>query len=142
MKSRGHETLEHTADMGLRGWGSSPEEAFEETAQAMFDLIVDRRGASPREEYPLAATGRDLTELLIEFLNGLLSLSDIEECVFVEVRIVWMGRGADGWKLESIAGGIPLDECRGRLLGEVKAATWYCASVVRCDDGRYMAECV
>ena len=72
MTARGHETIDHTADMGLRGWGGSPAEAFEETAMAMFDLMIDRKGAAAENEYSISIGGRDLAELLIEFLNELL----------------------------------------------------------------------
>ena len=33
--------LEHEADMGIYGEGETQEEAFEEGARAMFDLMVD-----------------------------------------------------------------------------------------------------
>ena len=78
MTGRGHETLDHTADMGLRGWRTSPAQAFEETALAMFDLMVDRSGVVAQKEFRLSIGGMDLTELLVEFLNELLSLADIE----------------------------------------------------------------
>lgn len=142
MTGRGHETLEHTADMGLRGWGGSPAEAFEETALAMFDLMVDRRDASAEIDYRLSIGGRDLTDLLIEFLNELLSLADIEESAFVSVRIERLEGAGTEWDLDAVIGGISRDRCRKRLLTEVKAATWYGASVERDKEGRWVAGCV
>jgi SHS2 domain-containing protein len=38
---RGHDTIEHTADMGICGWGRIENDAFEEAALAMFELMVD-----------------------------------------------------------------------------------------------------
>ena len=142
MAGRGHETLEHTADMGLRGWGGSPAEAFEETALAMFDLMIDRAGAASEITYSLSIGGRDLTDLLVEFLNELLSLADIEDAAFVSVSIEKLnGEGAE-WDLDAVIGGIPRKRCMKCLLSEVKAATWYGASVVRTTDGRWVAGCV
>ena len=142
MTGRGHETLEHTADMGLRGWGGSPAEAFEETALAMFDLMVDRHGAAAEIDHRLSIGGRDLTGLLIEFLNELLSFADIEDTVFVSVSIERLEGGGEDWELDAVIGGIPRGKCRKRLLSEVKAATWYGASVGRDSDGRWVAGCV
>lgn len=139
---RGHETLEHTADMGLRGWGATPAEAFEETALALFDLMIDRKGASAEMDHTLSIGGRDLTELLIEFLNELLSLSDIEDTAFVAVRIERLEGEGEDWDLDAVIGGIPRGRCRKRLLSEVKAATWYGASVSRESDGHWVAGCV
>lgn len=142
MAGRGHETLEHTADMGLRGWGSSPAEAFEETALAMFDLILDRKGTAARTDHFLSIGGRDLTGLLIEFLNELLSLADVEDTAFVSVRIERLEGEGDEWDLDAVIGGIPRQRCGKRLLSEVKAATWYGASVSREGSGRWVAGCV
>jgi SHS2 domain-containing protein len=142
MTGRGHESLEHTADMGLRGWGGSPAEAFEETALAMFDLIIDRKGVFAEKDHHLSLGGRDLTELLIEFLNELLSLADVEDSAFVSVRIERLDGGGDEWDLEAVVGGIPRAKCRKRLLSEVKAATWYGASISREGSGRWVAGCV
>lgn len=142
MTGRGHETLEHTADMGLRGWGGTPAVAFEETALAMFELIIDRKGAAVETDYFLSLGGRDLTGLLIEFLNELLSLGDVEDTAFVSVRIERLDGEGDEWDLDAVIGGIPRGRCRKRLLTEVKAATWYGASVSREGNGRWVAGCV
>ena len=142
MTDRGHETLEHTADMGLRGWGTSPAQAFEETALAMFDLMFDRRGASAEDEHKFSIAGMDLTELLIEFLNELLSLADIEELALVSVWIERFEGDGEEWELDVVTVGIPREKCRKRLLSEVKAATWYGASVGRDNGGCWVAGCV
>jgi SHS2 domain-containing protein len=142
MTGRGHETLEHTADMGLRGWGGSPAEAFEEPALAMFELMVDRHGMAAEIDHRLSIGGRDLTGLLIEFLNELLSFADIEDTAFVSVSIERLEGGGEDWELDAVIGGIPRAKCRKRLLSEVKAATWYGASVSHENDGRWVAGCV
>jgi SHS2 domain-containing protein len=142
MSDRGHETLEHTADMGLRGWGSTPAEAFEETALALFGLMLDWKGARAEAEYPLTLGGRDLTGLLVEFLNELLSLGDVEDVAFVSIAVKGLRGSGDDWELEAVAGGVPRSMCGERLMTEVKAATWYGASVERDSGGRWTAGCV
>jgi len=142
MSGRGHETVEHTADMGLRGWGRNPAEAFEETALAMFDLMVDRARVRRETEHRLSIGGRGLTDLLVEFLNELLSFGDIEDTAFVTVKVERLEGGGGEWELDAVVGGVPRSKCGECLLSEVKAATWYGASVDRESGGRWTAGCV
>lgn len=142
MKARGHETVEHTADMGLHAWGRSCEEAFEEAAGALMDLMTDRRGLEGRLRFDLAVTGEDQAELLVEFLNEMLSLADIEEAVLTGVSVERCLDEGDCWSLRAVVSGVPRDACRGRMLREVKAVTWYGTSVAREENGPWVARCV
>lgn len=142
MIGRGHETIDHTADMGIRGWGATPAEAFEETARAMFGLAADIDGIEPSVAVPLRRRGRDLTELLLEFLNALIADADVREVAFCGVFVERLAERRGGWIVEATARGAPLAAVRERLLVEVKAATFYGASVRRGEDGRWIAQCV
>lgn len=142
MIERGHETIDHTADMGIRGWGATPAEAFEETARAMFGLVADIDGIQPSIAVPLRRRARDLTELLLEFLNALIADADVREVVFCGVFVERLAERRGGWVVEATARGAPLAAVRGRLLVEVKAATFYGASVRREESGRWVAQCV
>lgn len=142
MKQRGHETIEHTADMGIRGWGPTVEQAFEEIAIAMLELIAEGEGIEAWDEIHLVVEGESLTELLIAFLNRLLLDADIEELAFISVEIESMEEREGGWRLEGTAYGVPRKDVSDRLLAEVKAAT-YCGALVRKDEEeRWTARCV
>jgi SHS2 domain-containing protein len=128
--------------MGLRGWGRTVSEAFEEAAAAMFEVMADGEGVDTMVEVAIACTGTDLEELLVEFLNQLLCRADIKELVFLGVAVGRIEKGQTGWELEAVAHGIPSRELTGRLLVEVKAAT-YCGVAVSSDEhGRWIAQCV
>ena len=43
---RGHELLEHTADIGIRAWGRRLEDAFEEAAVVVADILGARAEAA------------------------------------------------------------------------------------------------
>ncbi len=141
---RGHETVEHTADMGLTGWGRFENEAFEEVALAMFELIVDGEGIEPRKNIPISAEGKDEKELLVDFLNTLLTVADIEELVFldVDVRMIWGDNATHEFFLDAVAHGVPIGEVRERLLQEVKAVTYYGVSLGRDQSGNTRATVV
>ena len=142
MLSRGHETVDHTADMGIRGWGRTPEEAFEEAAAAMFELMADARGLDPSRRSTISREGADLTELLIEFLNGMLSDADLSGTIYLGAAITRFENAGGTWALDAAITGVPLAEVRDRLRIEVKAATYCGASVREQDPGVWVARCV
>ncbi len=142
MQVRGHGTIDHTADMGIHGWGASMAEAFEETALAMFELIAVLDGLGAERETVVSCDGSDAEELLVEFLNGLLSKAGIDDMVLISVEIERLERRGDQWTLAARALGVPLERAAGRFLTEVKAATYYGASVRMDGGGRWEARCV
>ena len=66
MTGRGNETFEHTADMGVRGWGPDPGSAISEAAMAMFSLMMELDGVMPDIEAGVSAEGVCLEELLVD----------------------------------------------------------------------------
>ena len=142
MTERGHETLDHTADMGIRGWGGSLEAALEETAASMFELMADIRGLVPRVDVTIACTGKDEEELLVEFLNTLIYKADIEELILCDTVIERLEKNAQEWSLEAAARGVPRKEITEKLLMEVKAATYCGISVAETEEGKWTAQCV
>jgi SHS2 domain-containing protein len=142
--SRGHETIDHTADMGICGWGPVESDAFEETALAMFELIADGTGVSPTTSVNIEVEGNGLAELLVEFLNALLTRADIEELVFldVETEIVSPSGSDVTYTLRARVRGIPRERVTDRLIREVKAATYCGASVQRDPEIGLVARCV
>ena len=143
MSFRGHETIDHTADMGIRGWGRTPAEAFEEIAAAMFALMVNASDIAPSKRFAISREGADLTELLIEFLNGMLSDADLSGTVYLRAAVTRFEKTSDGtWALDAAIEGVPLNEVRDRLRIEVKAATYCGASVLESNPGVWVARCV
>lgn len=139
---RGHETLDHTADMGIQGWGRTPAEAFEETASAMLELTVNPQGLVASKRVSISCEGIDLTELLLEFLNALLSKADVSGTVFLKAVVSALEKREGRWIVEAVAEGVPIEEARDRLLVEVKAATYCGASIRENEAGAWVARCV
>ncbi len=131
-----YETFEHEADIGIRGFGRTLEEAFAHTAAAMYSVIVDLGRVEPNESRSVSASADDREQLLVEWLNALLAISDIERMVFskFEVRIEAKALAGTAW-------GEPLDRSKHRPNVEVKGATYHLLSVRR-EKGRFVAQCV
>jgi SHS2 domain-containing protein len=140
--TRGHETLDHTADMGLHGWGPGIPEAFEEIALAMFELIAESGDEAGMWQTSIRCEGRDLDELLVEFLNSLLARADIDDVVFRSVDIEDVKREDEMWEMKAVAFGTPREQARKYLRAEVKAATYCGVLVKKTDTDRWETRCV
>ncbi|GAB6102004.1 archease [Thermococcus atlanticus] len=135
------EHYEHTADVGIRGYGETLEEAFENVAVALFDVMVDVRKVEGKECREVEAEGEDLMALLYSFLEELLILHDTEGVVFsdFEVRIE---KTPDGYRLKAKACGEPLDYEKHGPKEEVKAITYHDMKIEQLPDGKWMAQLV
>ena len=131
-----YETFEHEADIGIRGFGNRREEAFANAAAALFSVMVDITRVAAKEFRGVNVSADDQEQLLVEWLNALLAVSDIERMVFskFEVRI-------EGSRLAGTAWGEQLDRGKHHAKVEVKGATYHMLSV-RQENGRYVAQCV
>jgi len=67
--------LEHTADIKFQAFGKSVEEAFENSALAMFNAMSDKK-IKPLTKKKIKVVGEDLENLLYTFLEELLFLLD------------------------------------------------------------------
>lgn len=112
-----YEYFEHIADMGIIGKGNSLEEAFSEAAKAMFNIMTDIKKIKKTEKISFKISAKTEKELFIEFLNELLSLSDLKKIMFCEFKIKKelnsLNVTAFGEKLNNL-----------KLNQEVKAATY------------------
>lgn len=131
-----YETFEHEADIGIRGFGNSLEQAFENAAVALYSVMVNVGKIVPAEKKVIAVSATDRELLLVEWLNALLALSDIERLVFSKFEVKIKDASLTG-----IAWGEPLDRVRHEAHVEVKGATYHMLSVQE-KDGRYRAQCV
>lgn len=138
----GHDTFEHTADMGLRGWGEDLEASFREAALALFSLMVDAGELKPEMSTSIRVDGGSLEELLVEFLNELISSAHLKEAVFIDLSIDDLVLQGGRWKLSATSSGILTEHHAERLLSEVKAATYHEASVTEDRSGMWTVQCV
>jgi SHS2 domain-containing protein len=134
------ETFEHGADVGIRGFGETLERAFENTAKAMFSIMVDIENVGTTLEIKSSARANSLDNLLVEFLNDLLLQKDLNNCMFSKfiVEIIEDKRGLEA-RYKAFGERIP--QILPHLRTEVKGATFTKLSVVK-QEGRYLAQCI
>ncbi len=128
----GHEQFEVEADVGIRAWGPSREEAFAQAALGVFSLIVDPEEVSERETREVRAQGDSPETLLVNWIDECLYVHEIEGFVVrrVEVSV------CQDTLIHGILHGEELDLRRHRPGSVVKAATSHGVSVTSL-DGRH-----
>lgn len=113
-----YEEIDHTADVGIRAYGSSLNELFANAAEGMFSLIVDLDGVKAIGEVEVRLEAEDVVTLLVRWLSELLYLHETQRYLFrqfkVEVR--------DG-SLRATAAGETIDKSRHELRLAIKAVT-------------------
>jgi len=78
--------LEHTADIKFQAQGKSLEEAFENSALAMFGAMSDKK-INPKIKKKIKVNGKDLENLIYNFLEELIFLLDSKNFFVSRTRV-------------------------------------------------------
>jgi len=129
-----YENLEHTADLKIGAFGKTKEEVFSNMAIGMFanitaedDIIKDQPVS---REIKIQST--DLQALLVDFLSELVTLSDINNEIYLNYELQIMN--------SELTGMIKGYKIKGMKL-EIKAVT-YNDLIVEQKKGQWIAEVV
>ena len=146
-----YEHFPHEADVGVRGYGRSLAEAFEQAALAMTAVVTRIGGVAPKRKVDIACEAPDRELLLADWLNAIVYEMATRKMLFgrFEVRIRDDGlepgaerREAAPCRLEGQAWGETLDLVKHEPGVEVKGATYTCLEVAERPDGTWIAQCV
>ncbi len=118
-----YEFLYHIADAKFRAYGSTLEDAFENAALAMFNVMTDTTRVEVRERREIDITSPDIKMLLADWLSELLYLFEVEGIIFCEFKIDRIENTRDEAALTGKAWGEPIDLSRHRFDAQVKAVT-------------------
>jgi len=129
--SVGFELVDHTADIGVRVWGPTAEEVFEQAALAMFSLVCDPLDVGELEAVDVALEAESMDLLLAAWLNELLSVFEARKLVLSQFDLLELGEHS----LRARVSGEPFDTSRHIICGGVKAATLHELSLEQRDDG-------
>jgi len=125
MKKAGFEFREHTADVQVRSWGSSLEEAFSQTAYSLMATITpDLKKITPKIEKKITIKAEDKEALLFDFLSEFLYIFDVDELVFSQIYVSKIEKFNDNYKLQATLKGEKFDLDKHEIGIEVKAITY------------------
>jgi SHS2 domain-containing protein len=78
----------HIADIRIRLEAESLEHLFSEGMKSLYDVLQPRRKKEKSNvEQSINLTGSDITVLLIDFLNAVLSYSLINKCIYNKILV-------------------------------------------------------
>lgn len=132
----GWEHFPHGADVGVRGWGTTAAEAFEQAAHALTAIASDAE-VRPQTCVEVECAAPDIELLFVEWLNTIIYEMAIRNMLF--------GRFAariEGARLTGTLWGEPVDVARHAPACEPKGATYTALRVAKEGDGRWSAACV
>ena len=137
MKKPKWEHFPHQADIGIRGLGSTKEQAFEQAALALTAVITNIDKVEPEHKVEITCQAVDEELLLFDWLNSLLYEMDTRKMLFstFEIRLNENTLNATAW-------GQKIDIKKHQPTVEVKAATYTALSVRQEKDGNWIAQCV
>lgn len=131
-----YEYLPHPADVRFRASGNTLEEAFEQAALAMFNVIIpDISTIKPERSVDIELKSEGLDNLLYEYLSELLYRFEVEEIIFGEFHVDSIIRNNTVYLLKGRAIGEDIDMDRHVFDTEVKAVTYHQLSVKQEGEG-------
>ena len=125
----------HTADIIIVVRGRSLEEAFEQAARGVYEVITDTSKVEPRKERVIETSGVDLYQLLYRWIEDLLYYTDSEGLVFSKFKVERIERIGEGeeaeYRLKGQAWGEPFREEKHPHRTIVKAMTYAMMEIVK-----------
>ncbi len=130
------EHFAHDADVGVRGWGATAAEAFEQAACALT-AVVTHTEVRPHTAVDVKCEAPDLELLFVEWLNAIIYEMAVRNMLFgrFAVRI-------EQQHLEGRLWGELVDVERHSPACEPKGATYTALKVVQDRSGMWSAACI
>lgn len=122
--------------MGVRGFGASEAEAFEQAALALTAVVTDPAAVAPDDAVAIHCEGPDRELLFAEWLNSLIYEMATRRMLFSRFAV-----RLDGTRLSAEAWGERIDAARHHPAVEIKGATYTTLRVAR-EDGGWVAQTV
>ena len=130
------EHFEHKADIGVRGFGNTLAEAFEQAAVAMTSVVVDISLVQATTSISIACSDDDNDALLYDWLNALIYEMATRKMLFCKFEV-----SIDHGKLEAAVFGEAIDIERHQPCVEIKGATFTELAVYQ-EGQQWVAQCV
>jgi len=118
MTEAGWEHYSHGADIGVRGFGRSAEEAFEQAAMALTAVVADVSSVRQSVRIEIQCEAPELELLFVSWLNAIIYEMAVRGMLFSRYGVVLSGHSLTGTLVGEV-----IDPERHQLGVEVKGAT-------------------
>ncbi len=131
------EHFEHAADIGIRGIGPTPSQAFAQAAVALTAVVTDPGRVSPSRPMTIHCSADDLDILFLDWINELIYEMAVHRLLFSRFQVE-----IEGGTLAATVFGEPLDPRKHQPAVEIKGATFTELFVGQRPDGQWTAQCI
>ena len=125
------EFLEHTADVYIRAHGKTMEEAYENAALAMFEVMTDTDKITQMQEETLEVEAEDQYALLYNWLEALLVKFETENMLYSKFQITNWEETDENFKFKAKIWGEKFDPQKHPQRVGVKAVTYHRMVIIR-----------
>jgi len=130
------ENFPHDADVGVRGFGKTPAEAFEQAALALA-AVVTTAEVAPKIQVTVNCEAPDIELLFVEWLNAIIYEMAVRNMLFSRFSV-----HIEGTRLDGTLWGEPVDVKRHQPACEPKGATYTALKVAADANGTWSAACI
>jgi SHS2 domain-containing protein len=123
--------LDHTADLGIRVYGTDLKDLFEGAGRALMHLMVKAEIPSKTHSMKISVSGEDLADLMVRWLGEILYLFAGENLVVTSIRMGSVSSSA----LEATLETAPFEPEIHETLREIKAVTYHQIEVTEIPNG-------
>ena len=123
--------LEHTADAYIEAYGASLEEAFENAAAAMTDVMTELEKVEAKTEESFVVEAHDEPALLYSWLEELLLEFELKDKLYSRFEVSCIEETSEGFRLCAKAWGEKYDPERHPSKVGIKAATYHQMEIVK-----------
>lgn len=120
-----YEIIEHTADTGIRAFGKTKQELFQNAALGMFFLItgclLSENKIKDRKSYQVRCQASDMEGLLVSWLSDLLYLHHTKYVILTDFMIISLTEKS----IQSEVAGVSNKELTCSIEREIKAVTYH-----------------
>ena len=124
-----YEFFEHTADIGINSYGKTIEEAFENSALAITNIITNTEQITEKKEVKINTKTENLESLLYEWLEEIIIQFDMNNLIFSKFQVK-----INENNLNAICSGEKFDKNKHKIGTEVKAITYHMMDIKKIND--------
>jgi SHS2 domain-containing protein len=125
------EFLEHTADVYIAAHGQTLEEAFENAALAMFEVMTDTDKVSSDVEDSVEVEAEDEFALLYSWLEALLVKFETKNMLYSNFKISSIEETSDGFRIKAAVWGEKFNAEKHTQKVGVKAVTYHRMEIIK-----------
>jgi SHS2 domain-containing protein len=128
-----YEIIDHTADLGIRAYGETLPQLFENIALGMLASIAELDSIDEKIECEINVQGDTLEDLLVAFLGELLFQHEVEDILFKQVKILHFNQD----NLSAVASGEERNPQKHIIYTDIKNVTYHQLKVQKLSDNKW-----